>query len=231
MYKRLLLTALFFLMIITTGCSDPIQEEVAAKTNAEVKKSKVDRSSPQLPVIKDFMPNMNFVPRSETPTHIVLHFISNAAVNPVDPFVYEDIRNIFIEYDVAPHYMIDRNGIIYFLMPETRRARHAGKGELGAFPDYNDRLNNHSIGIELMAIGTESEMQSMITVNHYKKIPSEHIGYTKEQYKALNLLLDDILLRNKQIYRDRKHIIGHNEYAPERKVDPGSLFDWSKVNF
>jgi N-acetyl-anhydromuramyl-L-alanine amidase AmpD len=90
-------------------------------------------------------------------------------------------------------------------------------------------LNKYSIGIELMAIGTEAEMAPMMSVEHYKKIPKEHIGYTEAQYGALNLLLDDILTRNKKIKRDREHIIGHDEYAPERKTDPGSLFEWVKV--
>ena len=56
-----------------------------------------------------------------------------------------------------------------------------------------------------------------------------HIGYTEAQYKSLSLLLDDILARNKKMKRDRNHIIGHDEYAPARKTDPGSLFDWSKI--
>jgi N-acetyl-anhydromuramyl-L-alanine amidase AmpD len=231
MTKRLSLGVLLFFIMSASGCSSAVHEEALAKVNAEVEKLGKEMTRPKLPVMKDFMPDMNLVPRSEILTHIVLHFTSNAAVNPENPFIYEEIRNIFIEYDVAPHYMIDRQGKIYFLMPESRRARHAGKGGLFSFPEYNDRLNNHSIGIELMAVGTEEEMLTMLTVDQYKKIPPEHIGYTEEQYKALNLLLDDILTRNKQIKRDRKHIIGHNEYAPDRKVDPGILFDWSKLKF
>ena len=97
---------------------------------AEVKKTKESPAEIKIPVTKDFMPNMNFVPRSNIPTHIVLHFISNAGNNPENPYVYEDIRKIFIDYDVSPHYMIDREGEIYFLMPESRAALHAGKGEI-----------------------------------------------------------------------------------------------------
>ncbi|WP_170169113.1 N-acetylmuramoyl-L-alanine amidase [Mesobacillus subterraneus] len=231
MNSKLSLAVMLLFILLVSGCSGKIAEEAATKVKVDTDKPRIDLTVPQLPVIKDFMPNMNFVPRSETPTHIVLHFISNAAVNPEDPFLYEEIRNIFIEYDVAPHYMIDRQGQIYYLMPETRRARHAGKGGLFDFPDYNDRLNNHSIGIELMAVGTEEEMLTMLTAEQYQKISTEHFGYTDEQYKALNQLLDDILSRNKQIKKDRKHIIGHNEYAPDRKVDPGILFDWSEIKF
>ncbi|WP_102264516.1 N-acetylmuramoyl-L-alanine amidase [Mesobacillus jeotgali] len=228
MNKRLVLVVLSFMIFIIGGCSEGLHEEAVAR--ADVKESEESLIiEKQIPLIKDFMPDMNFVPRSNVSTHVVLHFISNAANNPENPYEYEDIRKIFIDYDVSPHYMIDREGKIYFLMPESRAARHSGKGELSAFSEYKDHLNKYSIGIELLAVGTEAEMKSMMSADHYKKIPREHIGYTEEQYKALNLLLEDILARNKEIKRDRIHIIGHDEYAPERKTDPGSLFDWDRI--
>ena len=148
---------------------------------------------------------------------------------PKNPYIYEEIRNIFIDYNVSPHYMINREGEIYFLLPESRAARHAGKGELPQYTEYNDQLNKYSIGIELMAIGTEAEMQQMMSPEHYKTISKEHIGYTEAQYKALNLLIDDIVARNPKIKRDKMHIIGHDEYASNRKTDPGDLFDWKKI--
>lgn len=215
--------------LILSGCSEGVQEETAAMP--EVKQTPVDDPEMKIPVTKDFIPNMNFVPRSDIPTHIVLHFISNATNNPENPYAYEDVRKIFIDYDVSPHYMIDRDGKIYFLLPESRAARHAGKGSIEEFADYDDHLNRFSIGIELMAIGTEEEMQQIMSPEHYRQIPAEHIGYTEAQYQALNLLIDDILARNKQIKRDRLHIIGHDEYAPDRKTDPGDLFDWDKITF
>jgi N-acetyl-anhydromuramyl-L-alanine amidase AmpD len=78
------------------------------------------------------------------------------------------------------------------------------------YPEYKDHLNEYSIGIEQMAIGTEAKMQPMMSIDHYGKIPKEHIGFTEAQYKSLYLLLNDILDRNKEIKRDRKHVIGHN---------------------
>jgi N-acetyl-anhydromuramyl-L-alanine amidase AmpD len=216
------------LLLLSGGCSAGIEEEDVVKAEARPK-PEVSQTEVQVQVIRDFMPKLNFVPRSDVKTHIVLHFSSNAVMNPENPYVYDEVRKTYIDYEVSPHYMIDRNGKIYYLLPESRAARHAGKGDLFHFPDYRDHLNKYSIGIELMAIGTEAEMAPMMSLEHYKKIPKEHIGYTEAQYGALNLLLDDILTRNKKIKRDREHIIGHDEYAPERKTDPGSLFEWVKV--
>lgn len=223
-WHKLMFLALSLLWL--GGCSN---EKAVAQEEGEVKKQEVIQTRIAIPVITDFMQKFDFEQRKENKTHVVLHFISNAAVNPENPFIYEEIRKIFVEYDVGSHYLIDRNGEIYFLLPENRVARHSGKGDLRGFTQYKDHLNDYSIGIELMAIGTEAEMQAMMTPEEYKKIPPEHIGYTEAQYHSLNLLLDDILARNKKIKRDRNHIIGHDEYAPERKTDPGSLFDWSKI--
>ena len=227
MVKRLLLLILPFVFLLVGGCSEKYHEETVAKVEPEM--PKVAQTRFQVPMIKDFMPKINFVPRSDVKTHVVLHFISNALINPENPYEYEAIRKIFIDYDVSPHYLIDRNGEIYSLLPETRVARHSGKGDVKGYPEYKDGLNKYSIGIEIMAIGTEAEMLSIMSAEHYKKIPQEHIGYTEAQYKSLSLLLDDILARNKKMKRDSNHIIGHDKYAPERKTDPGSLFDWSKI--
>lgn len=211
-------------VVLVAGCSN---EKAVAKE--ELRKSKVLQTRIEVPVVKDFMQKFDFEPRKEAKTHVVLHFISNAAVKPDNPYNYDDIRSIFTEYDVAPHYMIDREGVIYYLLPENRIARHSGKGELPGFPEYKDHLNDFSIGIELMAIGTEAEMEAMMSSEDYKKIPQEFIGYTDAQYESLNLLLEDILARNPKIKNDRTHIIGHEEYAHGRKSDPGSLFDWKKI--
>jgi N-acetyl-anhydromuramyl-L-alanine amidase AmpD len=210
--------------VLVAGCSN---EKAVAKE--ELAKTEILQTRLEVPVVKDFMQKFDFEPRKEAKTHVVLHFISNAAVNPENPYNYEDVRSIFTDYDVSPHYMIDREGVIYHLLPENRVARHSGKGELRGFPEYKDHLNDYSIGIELMAIGTEAEMKDMISSEDYQKIPTEHIGYTEAQYKSLNLLLDDILARNPYIKRDSTHIIGHDEYAFGRKTDPGSLFDWEMI--
>jgi N-acetyl-anhydromuramyl-L-alanine amidase AmpD len=227
MFKRLLLGFLPFVLVLTGGCTAVIEKETVAK--AEKEERVAVQKEILIPVIKDFMPRLNFVPQGDVKTHVVLHFTSNAVADPESPYVYEEVMKNFIDYEVSPHYMIDRKGEIYYLLPESRAARHAGKGNLSGYPDYKDHLNRYSIGIELMAIGTEEEMATIMSSEHYKTIPPEHIGYTEAQYKALNLLLGDIVARHKEIKKDRNHIIGHDEYAPDRKTDPGSLFDWSKI--
>ena len=55
------------------------------------------------------------------------------------------------------------------------------------------------------------------------------IGYTEEQYASLRRLIEDLVARYSGMEPDRRHIIGHDEYAPDRKNDPGELFDWDEL--
>lgn len=217
-------TSLFFLTaMLLTGCS--------TKVIHEPEKIKEESTKQELNVIDYFLPLQNSEIRTETPTHVVLHFISNVGNNAQDPYNLQDVYSIFLEYGVSSHYVIGRSGEIYQLVPEERVAYHAGLGVLPYFTKYRNNMNQYSIGIEMLAIGTKEEMASMMKEDLYDSINPSLIGYTDAQYKSLNSLLDDITDRNPSIQRNRKYIVGHDEYAPGRKTDPGSLFDWSKIGF
>lgn len=194
-------------------------------------KEVVQASKQKVPVTNMLLPEESSHDRTTPITHIVIHFTSNVSANQNNPYNVEFIKRIFINYGVSAHYLIDRDGEIYRLVSENRVAYHAGKGELPRFPNYKNRLNEYSIGIELLAIGTQDEMKSMIPKEKYQSIRPEHIGYTEAQYTSLKRLLDDIVERNPSIQYNRTHIIGHDEYAPTRKTDPGELFQWWKLGF
>ncbi|GGF28575.1 hypothetical protein GCM10010954_29560 [Halobacillus andaensis] len=167
--------------------------------------------------------------RTKEVTHVMTHFTSNAALTPQNPYSVNDIYDNFVDYGVSAHYMIGRDGEIYQLVDEDRAAFHAGEGSLSGFPEYDNDMNQRSIGIELLAVGTEEEMASMMSTEAYHSIDSSDIGYTEDQYKALDELLEGIEQRNPDVQRDRDHIVGHDEYAPDRKTDPGSLFNWAEI--
>ena len=169
-------------------------------------------------------------------THVVLHFMSNVVQNQIAPYDIDQVRRIFVDYKLSSHYIIDRDGMVVKLVEEDRIAWHAGRGFLDEFPDYRNRLNNYSIGIEFLAIGSRDEMAPRyISRLAYDRLDPNLIGYTEDQYTAVNELLAEIFTRHPGIKRDRRHVVGHDEYAgPEQrpddpKVDPGSLFDWSRI--
>ena len=182
-------------------------------------------------------PDKRSVPREgREVTHVVLHFMSNVAQNQHDPYDIEQVRQIFVDHKLSSHYLIARDGLVLKLVEEDRVAWHAGRGFLDEFPAYRNRLNNFSIGIEFLAIGSREEMTPRyISRSAYDSLDPALIGYTEDQYIAVNELLNEICDRHPAIGRDRRHIIGHDEYAGPRqrpgdpKVDPGSLFDWSRI--
>jgi N-acetyl-anhydromuramyl-L-alanine amidase AmpD len=90
-------------------------------------------------------------------------------------------------------------------------------------------MNGHSIGIEILGIGTEKEMEMFMPKTSYQRIDKKHIGFTNEQYAAIKLLIKDLTTRYPAIKHNRKHIVGHDEYATSRRTDPGSLFAWNKI--
>ncbi|MCL2354560.1 MAG: N-acetylmuramoyl-L-alanine amidase [Oscillospiraceae bacterium] len=181
-----------------------------------------------LPVTEMFIEHSS--EREEKVTHIMIHFMSNVSANSQNPFDINDNHAILERYNVSAHYIIDREGNIYLLVPEYRAAWHAGNGYLEGFPHLENNFNQFSIGIELLAIGTREEMAQLITPGQFNQIPSEHIGFTDAQMDTLNNLINDILERHEGILPNRLHIVGHNEYS-ESRPDPGSLFNWNALDF
>jgi N-acetyl-anhydromuramyl-L-alanine amidase AmpD len=162
-------------------------------------------------------------------THVVLHFSSNVTRNPDNPYVLSEILDIYNEAGASAHYLIDREGELFGLVPEDRVAFHAGKGSLPGFPEWDDALNEVSIGIELLAIGTKEEMEIYISNQAYDQLDASLIGFTHAQYETLRMLLNHLFQKYPGILPDRKHVIGHDEYASGRKMDPGILLDYQQI--
>lgn len=158
--------------------------------------------------------------------YIMIHAISDAAANPTNPFQMHRIRSIFDTYGVEAHYVIDRMGMVYRLVEDHLVARHAGAGSWAGDPRLTNNMNRYAIGIELLGVGTSKEMQGVIGVQADSKLRSKHRGYTAEQYQALQGLLYHL----RQSYGiSPENIISHKQYDPDRKWDPGVLFEWKRI--
>ena len=110
------------------------------------------------------------------------------------------------EAKVSAHYLIDDDGTIHRLVPEAMRAWHAG---VSRWRDMTD-INSRSIGIELVNPGHEFG---------YRAFP-------EPQMAALIGLAEGILDRHPIPARN---VVGHSDVAPDRKQDPGELFDWARL--
>src|SRR5579872_36543 len=102
---------------------------------------------------------------------------------------------------VSAHYLIGEDGTVIRLVPEERRAWHAGVSHWRGRSD----INSASIGIELVNPGHEFG---------YRDFPAA-------QMAALAELAKDIVARHKIPAR---HVLGHSDVAVGRKQDPGERF-------
>jgi N-acetylmuramoyl-L-alanine amidase len=100
---------------------------------------------------------------------------------------------------VSAHYVVGDDGSVYQLVAEDKRAWHAGI----SFWDSHTDLNSTSIGIEIANPGD--------------------VSYPKVQMDAVTILCQDIIRRNKI---RALYVVAHSDIAPDRKEDPGNLFDW-----
>ena len=104
---------------------------------------------------------------------------------------------------VSSHYVVDEDGSVVRLVPEHLRAQHAGisywRGVRG--------LNDTSIGIEIVNPGHEWG---------YRAFPPAQMASVRDLCLAI-LSRHAIPARN---------VVGHSDVAPNRKQDPGELFDW-----
>ncbi|WP_421731170.1 N-acetylmuramoyl-L-alanine amidase [Brevundimonas sp.] len=145
-------------------------------------------------------PSPNFDERRAPPDILVLHYTGmrtgeEALARLRDPAA-----------EVSAHYLVEEDGRIFSLVPEARRAWHAGRGVWQGETD----INAASIGIEIVNPGHEFG---------YRAFPDV-------QVQAVIDLTSDI--RSRWTIPDAR-IIGHSDLAPERKEDPGELFPWKRL--
>lgn len=165
--------------------------------------------------------------REYAPEYVMLHFTSAVVISKDDPYNMSLIRGIFEDNEVSINYIVDRDGSVLCYIPEDRAAWHAGKGTFGGDERFTDAMNKYSIGIEIVAIGSQKDMAQYMSAQEYNELDDSLKGFTDEQYLSLKALVKDICQRN-GIPFDKEHVIGHDMYNP-KKNDPGELFDYNRI--
>jgi N-acetyl-anhydromuramyl-L-alanine amidase AmpD len=120
------------------------------------------------------------------------------------PLEVSACHETLIQHHVSAHYYITPAGEIYQSIPDTLRAWHAGKSRMPFAQDTREAVNDFSIGIELIGGSLDP--------------------FPDAQYEALIFLTQT--LRN---VHPISSIVGHDQIAPDRKTDPGSQFNWKRV--
>ena len=236
---RYAIVCLLVLTVLLTGCQQVSRQPVTAPvmgTIPEITVPTTEATQPTEPpdVVSELAQPDYLLPletfsreRKQDPEFVMIHFTSAVVLDRDDPYNMDTVRSIFVDYEVSVHYIVERDGTVRCYIPENVVAYHAGFGTWGDDPKYTDLMNDYAIGIEVVAIGSQKDMSQYFHPEEYAAIDPELIGYTEAQYQALQKLVADICIRN-NIPMDRNHIIGHEEYSPN-KTDPGELFDWSRI--
>lgn len=138
--------------------------------------------------------------RERGPDMLILHYTGMADAGAALQWLCNPVSQ------VSSHYFVFENGHILQLVPEARRAWHAGASHWAGETD----VNSCSIGIEIANPG------------HPGGLPD----YPEAQLAATLNLCRDICERWSIL---PQRVLAHSDIAPGRKIDPGENFPWRRL--
>lgn len=169
-------------------------------------------------------PNTSGKFSSEDLDTIIIHYTAGAnASSSIDTLTNKSVK-------ASAHLVVSRDGSITQLVPFDEVAWHAGKSE------YNGRkgFNKYSIGIEIdnaglltkagnsykSWFGREYAKSGVVEAIHRNETTKKYWhAYTEAQIEAVESICKALI----DTYGIQS-ILGHEEVAPMRKVDPGPAF-------
>lgn len=179
-------------------------------------------------------PSRNFSAQPITPKFLVFHYTACS---------FQVARQVFLDahssHRVSAHLLVDEDGSVTQFVDFGRRAWHAGSSFWKGFAD----LNSHSIGIEVVNLGYLQKKAdgSFQTSDGSQTAPPDRViearhknphdphrywhAYTAEQVETCAQLAELLVAR----YALRE-IVGHDDIAPDRKVDPGPAFPMHRIS-
>ena len=162
-----------------------------------------ERLAPESPVAAKVFPSPNHGERRDgrRPTMLILHYTGM----PDEGEALQWLCNPMSQ--VSAHYFVFADGRVLQLVPEARRAWHAGVAQWEGEAD----VNSSSIGIEIANPG------------HPGGLPP----FPDRQIDSVSALARDIATRWR-IAPER--VLAHSDVAPGRKLDPGEAFPWERLH-
>ncbi|NIX76413.1 N-acetylmuramoyl-L-alanine amidase [Microvirga terricola] len=159
--------------------------------------------SPESPVAAKVFPSPNHGERKngQRPNMVVLHYTGMPDEGEALQWLCNPVSQ------VSAHYFVFSDGRVLQLVPESRRAWHAGASSWEGETD----INSCSIGIEIANAG------------HPGGLPA----YPDVQMQSVIALTKDIVTRWRI---PATRVLGHSDVAPGRKVDPGEVFPWGRLH-
>jgi N-acetylmuramoyl-L-alanine amidase len=162
-----------------------------------------ERLTPESPVAAKVFPSPNHGERRDgrRPTMLILHYTGMPDEGDALQWLCNPVSQ------VSAHYFVFEDGRVVQMVPEARRAWHAGI----SFWDGETDVNSGSIGVEIANPG------------HPGGLPP----FGDEQIESVIALAKDIATRWR-IAPER--VLAHSDVAPGRKQDPGERFPWERLH-
>lgn len=160
-----------------------------------------------------------------TPLYLVIHYTNGGSADGTISW-FKDSKS-----KVSAHLVIDRDGSITQMVEFNKKAWHAGESKWGELSN----LNGYSIGIELANYGALRRRSDGVWISSYNNILSEDL-VVEAVHK------NETVSRGWEIYPDAQihatievsialqeafgfvDVLGHDDIAPTRKIDPGPVF-------
>ena len=157
---------------------------------------------PDSSLVDQIRPSPNHEPRKGVarPDILLLHYTGMKTTQAALERLCDPVAR------VSSHYLVFEDGRVFQLVPEARRAYHAGESSWEGATDINSR----SVGIE---IGNQG---------HDFGCPP----FPDAQIERVIALCRDIVTRW-SIAPCR--VLAHSDVAPDRKRDPGEAFPWRRL--
>lgn len=162
-----------------------------------------ERLTPDSPVAGKVFPSPNHGERKDgrRPDILLLHYTGMPDEGEALQWLCNPVAQ------VSAHYFVFEDGRVVQLVPEARRAWHAGVSSWAGETD----INSSSIGIEIANPG------------HPGGLPP----FGDAQIDSVIALARDIVGRWR-IAPER--VLAHSDVAPGRKIDPGERFPWERLH-
>lgn len=145
---------------------------------------------------------------------LIIHSTKLPLKKVLEKFTFPDSENPVSSHYVLPELDNSQAGFIVQVVPEEKKAWHAGKS---AWEDA-EWLNPFSIGIEVL--------NPTILPEKSFAVETLWVPFQDDQIDVLGQLAKSIV----QKYNiSPLRVLGHSDIAPTRKLDPGPLFPWRNL--
>lgn len=162
---------------------------------------------------------------------IVIHYtVSDTVKSAYNTLMSPDSK-------ASAHVIIGHDGSITHVVSEGNRAFHAGVSSWNG----TSGCNNFTLGIELVNLGPTNFVKDSegktIELNAYGSKFNGKSAYdqtTKKNWEVYPVAQIDSLVQLVKTWQEKykilnSRIVGHNHVSPKRKIDPGPLFPWYRI--